>query len=74
MLWTCAQARKIEPDQFEQWFVNEGLNDPSQFLPALDARIEAMVSEGMALRSETGRSELNSAALSIARQATDRPL
>ncbi|HKX32845.1 MAG TPA: hypothetical protein VJ302_34505 [Blastocatellia bacterium] len=46
MLGACAEARKLEPDQFKQWFVSEGLNDPSRFPPALNAALEAMVGDG----------------------------
>jgi hypothetical protein len=46
MLGICAEARNIkEQDQFEQWIVNEGLNDPNRFLPPLKGALEAMVGE-----------------------------
>jgi tetratricopeptide (TPR) repeat protein len=44
-LAVCAEARKIGPDQFEQWVVGEGLDDPARVLPQLLSRLESMVGE-----------------------------
>jgi hypothetical protein len=46
MLGACAAARKIErQDQFQEWFIVEGLNDPNRFMPALSSALEAMIGE-----------------------------
>jgi tetratricopeptide (TPR) repeat protein len=46
MLGICAEARKNEnQEQFQEWFVKEGLNDPNRFLPRLSSALESMVSE-----------------------------
>jgi hypothetical protein len=45
LLIQCAKARQIQPEQFEDWFAREGLNDPNRFLPALDRALETLVGE-----------------------------
>jgi len=43
MLAACAAERKVPPEKFMEWVQAEGLNDPSRFIPALDAALEALV-------------------------------
>jgi hypothetical protein len=46
ILGACAAARGIErQEQFDQWVIGNGLNDPERFMPALSSSLEAMVGE-----------------------------
>ena len=45
LIAASAEAREIPEDQFEQWFLSEGLNDPNRFLPVLFSGLEPLIPE-----------------------------
>jgi hypothetical protein len=58
LLAESATARQVPEDQFQEWLVGEGLNDPQRMLQAVDGVVEELVGDTPWLfdRAQVGQS------------------
>lgn len=49
----CANVRYVDPENLKKWFISERLNDPSYFIPALNAALEDLIGDAWVFDRKT---------------------